>query len=110
MLKRLLSLPKNHSFFLFGARQTGKNTLLQSFFMPEHTIVYNLLKSEEHLRLSANPSLFREEVSSRNQGITHVIVDEIQRIIIAEIMRLASYRELVLAFALMALRLSGTRG
>ncbi len=80
MINRLLKLPLNHSFFLFGARQTGKSTLLKSSFGSDKTITYDLLKSEEHLRLSANPALFREEVLSRNDKIAHVIVDEIQRV------------------------------
>ena len=80
MLKRLLALPKRHSFFLFGPRQTGKSTLLRSTFASSQVLYYDLLKSEEYLRLSANPHLFREEVVSRAARVTHVIVDEIQRI------------------------------
>ena len=30
MLKRILKLPLNHSFFLFGPRQNGKSTLIKS--------------------------------------------------------------------------------
>ncbi len=80
MVKRLLELPKDHTFFLFGARQTGKSTLLRSTFHPQKTLTYDLLKTEEHLRLSAQPRLFREEVLSRDRKVTHVVVDEIQRI------------------------------
>ncbi len=29
---RLLSLPKDHSFFLFGARNTGKSTLIKEVY------------------------------------------------------------------------------
>lgn len=80
MIKRLLELPRDHTFFLFGARQTGKSTLLHSMFNPHETLYYNLLKTEEHVRLSAQPRLFREEVSSRDRKVTHVVVDEVQRI------------------------------
>ena len=80
MINRILPLPKNHSFFLFGPRQTGKSTLLKSLLKSETTLFYDLLKTEEYLRLSANPTLFREEILSRDQKITHVVVDEIQRI------------------------------
>ena len=80
MYDRILTLPKNHSFFLFGPRQTGKSTLIRSVFDEKTTLYYDLLKTEEYLRLSANPSLFREEVLSRSAGVTHVVVDEIQRV------------------------------
>ncbi len=68
------------SLFLFGPRQTGKSTLLQSLFPGNTAYYYDLLKTEEFTRLSAHPELFREEIISRDPRITHVIVDEIQRI------------------------------
>lgn len=79
MITRHFKSLKDKSFFLFGPRQTGKTTLLRELYSKETTIFYDLLKSEEYTRLSAYPSLFREEVSSRGKNITHVIVDEIQR-------------------------------
>lgn len=80
MIERALSLSPKHSFFLFGPRQTGKSTLLRSTFPRDKVLYYDLLKSEEYLRLTARPGLFREEVASRDKKITHVIVDEIQRV------------------------------
>lgn len=80
MIDRMIKLPKRHSFFLFGPRQTGKSTLLKALFLSNSTLYYNLLKSEEFLRLSANSAIFREEVLSRDRRQTHIIVDEIQRV------------------------------
>jgi len=80
MKNREIKLPKNKSFFLFGPRQTGKSTLLKALFNPKNTLTFDLLKSEDYLKYSAHPSLFREEVLHRSSSITHVIVDEIQRI------------------------------
>ena len=80
MIKRALQPPLKHSFFIFGPRQTGKSTLLHSTFPGQNVLYYDLLKSEEYLRLTARPALLREEVASRDKKITHVIVDEIQRI------------------------------
>lgn len=80
MIKRLLNLPRKHSFFIFGPRQTGKSTLIQSTFPANNTLTYDLLKSEEYLRLSADPSLFRQEVLSRGKKNIYVVVDEIQRV------------------------------
>jgi uncharacterized protein len=80
MVERILGLPKNHSLFLFGPRQTGKSTLLRSAFGSKKTLYLDLLQSSEYLRLSANPALFREEVMALSPQITHVIIDEVQRI------------------------------
>lgn len=80
MIHRILKLPKNKSFFLFGPRQTGKSTLIKHTFKEEDTIYYDLLRSDEYFRLSAAPHIFREEVLGRRKNITHVIVDEAQRI------------------------------
>lgn len=80
MIKRQIQLPIDKNLFLFGPRQTGKSTLLQSLFPESTTYYYDLLKTEEFTRLSAHPELFREEILSRNPQITHVIVDEIQRV------------------------------
>lgn len=80
MLRRFLKLPLDAHFFLFGARQTGKSTLLHTFFQKETIYYYDLLKTEEFTRLSAHPELLREEILSRPAKITHVVIDEIQRI------------------------------
>ena len=53
---------------------------MKSAFPANSTLYFDLLQSAEHLRLSATPSLFREEVMARGKQMTHVVVDEIQRI------------------------------
>ena len=80
MLTRAIKLSKSHSLFLFGARQTGKTTLVTQQFSPTKTKTYNLLITSEHLRLAANPNLFREEILALSSKITHVFVDEVQRV------------------------------
>jgi predicted AAA+ superfamily ATPase len=80
MIKRQFKLPFNVSFFLLGPRQTGKSTLLHAVFPEETTYFYDLLKTEEFTRLAAHPELLREEILSRNSKITHIVLDEIQRI------------------------------
>ena len=65
------------SLFLWGARQTGKSTLLKSLF--PNAIWFDLLKSDVYRRYQANPSQFRETIlASETRNI--VIVDEIQKI------------------------------
>jgi len=80
MFKRALALPRNKSFFLFGPRQTGKSTLLKKTFLEKESLYYDLLKSDEFTRLTANPALFREEVLSRDKSRKYIIVDEVQRV------------------------------
>lgn len=65
MVDRMLDIPKNRSFFLFGPRQTGKSTLLRNSFNSETSIYYDLLNSDEYIRFSTNPSIFREEILDR---------------------------------------------
>lgn len=67
----------NESFFLWGARQTGKSTLLKLKFA--NSIWFDLLLSEEFERLKRNPVLLRETILADSENRT-VVVDEIQRI------------------------------
>ncbi|MBR5778137.1 MAG: ATP-binding protein [Bacteroidales bacterium] len=65
------------SVFFFGARQTGKTTLLKQLF--PNVRYYDLLKSDEYERLSRRPHLFREELQDCPEGEL-IIVDEIQKL------------------------------
>lgn len=65
------------STFLWGARQTGKSTLLKNLF-PDATY-FDLLLASEYDRFLRNPSLLREILVTT--GFSNpVIIDEIQRI------------------------------
>ncbi|MBR5029617.1 MAG: ATP-binding protein [Muribaculaceae bacterium] len=79
MINRYLKISdiKNDSVFLFGARQTGKTTLLLNMF-PECKF-YDLLESNTYERLQRNPSLLRQELLNAQSGEI-VIIDEIQLI------------------------------
>lgn len=80
MFKRLQTFQgrKNESAFLWGARQTGKSTLLKELF--PKSPYYDLLLSDEYARFSRRPSLLREEIlaSPPPPGIP-VIIDEVQK-------------------------------
>ena len=75
--KLLMQYTENESVFLFGARQTGKTTLVKERF-PEARY-YDLLKSDVFERLFRAPWLFREELDLCSPDEL-VIVDEIQKI------------------------------
>ena len=68
---------EKESAFLWGARQTGKSTLLKALY-PE-TLYFDLLLSSDYERFLRNPGLIREIMEAQNPG-TLAIVDEIQRI------------------------------
>jgi predicted AAA+ superfamily ATPase len=67
----------NESAFLWGARQTGKSTLLKAIY-PDAPY-FDLLLANEFNRFLRNPSLLREIIEATPPG-SPVIVDEIQRL------------------------------
>jgi predicted AAA+ superfamily ATPase len=64
------------SIFFWGARQTGKSTLLKMLF-PE-ALVFDLLLLDVYKRLITNPEYLRETILAQEKKL--VIIDEIQRI------------------------------
>ena len=75
--KQLFLGSGQESLFLWGARQTGKSTLLKTLF-PDG-LWFDLLISGEYKRLSAKPDILRETVLA-NLNTKPVIIDEIQRV------------------------------
>jgi predicted AAA+ superfamily ATPase len=80
VLNRLLQLPENKSFFLFGARGVGKSTLLRQFFPEESTLTINLLGAEEESRFSRHPEELAILARSLPSSKKRIIIDEIQKI------------------------------
>ena len=79
MFKRLQKFSNldDESCFLWGARQTGKSTLLKALF--PHAPYYDLLLSDEFARLTASPAVLRQELAA-NPPKGPVIIDEVQKI------------------------------
>lgn len=67
----------DEAVFLFGARQTGKSTLLKVQF-PD-ALMFDLLNSDVQRRFRRNPELLREMLQTKQEG-TLVIIDEIQKV------------------------------
>ncbi len=80
MIPRLVQLPDDESFFLFGPRGTGKTTLLKSLPLFKKSIYINLLKADEERRFSRNPDELAAIVSALPATITHIVIDEVQKI------------------------------
>jgi predicted AAA+ superfamily ATPase len=68
---------ENESLFFWGARQTGKSTLLKALY--GEALWFDLLLADVYERLLRNPTLLRETILA-NPLIKTVIIDEIQRI------------------------------
>ncbi len=75
-----LDLPTGQSAFLWGARKTGKSTLLKMRF-PD-SIVYDFLKTDLLFELTKRPALLREQLLARTpEELQHpVILDEVQKV------------------------------
>lgn len=79
MFKRSLKLPRSgtETFFLWGPRQTGKTTLLESTYPEAFRI--DLLKAEEFRRYLHNPEVLRTQLAASARP-TQVVIDEIQKV------------------------------
>jgi len=78
MFERFLRLDKlleRKSFFLFGARSTGKSTLI-AHQLPTARI-YDLLDAEDYTRLLKRPKILEEEAIDPKRL---VVIDEIQKL------------------------------
>lgn len=67
----------NESLFLWGARQTGKSTLLKAMF--PNSMYFDLLQTDVFERFQRAPFQLREMLQA-NQQIEPVIIDEVQKI------------------------------
>ena len=73
---RLLKLPEN-SFFLFGARGSGKSTWLRQHLSDGYWI--DLLEEGKYQEFLARPQLFAEEIAGVDKH-RWIIIDEAQRL------------------------------
>lgn len=81
MFHRDIKLSKSHSFFLFGARGTGKSYLLKKRFSADQALYLDLLLPDVANELSAYPQRFFELLRRPIEGKKKwVIIDEIQRV------------------------------
>lgn len=80
MIKRLLRLPQQESILLFGARGTGKSTLIQHCFPAETSLRLDLLDPKTEQKFARDPAELSALVRALPAAITHVLVDEIQKI------------------------------
>ena len=79
MYKRIFDIEHklDEGMFLFGARQTGKSTLLRERF--KGAVYYDLLKPDIRRAFKLNPNTLWEALQNKPAG-TIVIIDEIQKV------------------------------
>lgn len=84
MLERSIKPLTTQSFFLFGARGTGKTSLIKSLFGVgdgSHQVLYlDLLNLELEAKYQLNPELLYKELSALPPETSVVIIDEIQKV------------------------------
>lgn len=80
MLSRIITPSNSSSFFIFGARGTGKTTWLKSYFAAKPHLWINLLDPDEETELALNPSLLKSKIIQHSPKIKWVVIDEIQKV------------------------------
>ena len=84
MIKRLINIPPRQSFFLLGARQTGKTTLVSELFRGREGRVrfISLAEEDKYFAYLKDPSRLRRELERDLQKnmLDEVCIDEVQRV------------------------------
>ena len=79
MIPRIQNPMRSNSFFLFGARGTGKSTLLRQFFAGDKTLWIDLLDPEQENRYAVRPDELAQQVRAGLGELDWVVIDEIQK-------------------------------
>ena len=83
MIPRLVSGSKTKSFFLFGARATGKSLYLQKQWsrrLKKNEILWiDLLEPETERKLNLRPSLLVEQIDGLKTKPKFIVIDEVQK-------------------------------
>ena len=79
MFHREITFPDRRSFFLFGARGTGKSTLVHQRF-PEETWFVDLLSATQEEAYSRDPDLLYRQALQLAPSVRTVVIDEVQKV------------------------------
>ncbi|HLF65337.1 MAG TPA: AAA family ATPase [Saprospiraceae bacterium] len=80
MLYRIAEFSSVSSFFLFGARGTGKTWLLMDRYNPEEAIYIDLLNPDIERRYLLDPNELLKELAAVDARKEWIIIDEIQKV------------------------------
>ena len=79
MFPRLLQTTRRQSFFLFGARGTGKTTWMRDAFDPGASLYLDLLDPEAEDLYRRAPGRLEQQVRALPDSVEWVLIDEVQR-------------------------------
>ena len=79
VFQRLLRVSRSNSFFLFGARGTGKTTYIGEAFDPDASLYVDLLDPEVEDRYRRSPGRLESEVRALPASVEWILIDEVQR-------------------------------
>jgi predicted AAA+ superfamily ATPase len=79
MIGRIVKPLISNSFFLFGARGTGKTSLLRELFKDKRTLWIDLLMPSQEETYQLRPEALAESVDALSPRPEWVIIDEVQR-------------------------------
>jgi predicted AAA+ superfamily ATPase len=80
MYQRIVNPLTDTSFFLFGARGTGKTKWLEEHFPKKSHIWVDLLDEEEFLQFTRRPQTLKEIIPDNHPASEIIIIDEVQRV------------------------------
>ena len=80
MVNRHLQPTERRSFFLFGARGTGKTTCLRTWFRAKEVIWLDLLDPSQEDQYARRPQLIAEQLATIQSPVEWVVIDEVQKV------------------------------
>jgi len=79
MFQREVKLPQKNSYFLFGARGTGKTTLLKDR-MDQNSWYIDLLNLDIEDSYRIDPELLSRQIDALDTSVIQIVIDEIQKL------------------------------
>lgn len=80
MIQRILSPSQNSSFFLFGARGTGKSTFLHRQFKMKNPWFLDLLDPAIEDAYARSPKRIEQELKALTRKPDWIVIDEVQKV------------------------------
>lgn len=79
MFSRIITTTADHSFFLFGARGTGKTTFIKHQFHSKTLLYIDLLQPDVEDMYIRNPETLEHQVRALSDKSNWIVIDEIQK-------------------------------
>lgn len=80
MYKRKLKILLSNSFLLFGARGTGKSSLLKEIIPEKNSLWIDLLLPDQEALYSENPQRLIEQIDALKHLPEWIVIDEVQKV------------------------------